>query len=317
MDLIHDSLSRMGAKDIRSTPEGWECLCPMRSCGSNRRSFRVSYVGKNQRPGEFFCHKCECRGDLVTLVMRSQRVNRGQAETIVGEVVPYFRRRKRQEVEWQRPDISEHAPYRSVCSEYLLSRGFPEEWIWHYGIGMDLWSNEIVIATKDLIGQLVGITRRIAAEGFPYYHSKFPKSKFLWGLDLAVKSGESTVYVTEGQADPLGLASLIAPCPVVASYGSHLSGEQADLLAEYFATVVLAYDNDSAGYRGIEAAVPLLRSRGVTDIFVLDYDANDPGKLPGVENPNLQHLSYIQWRRIKERPPIKRKRNHATWKQCG
>jgi DNA primase len=204
-----------------------------------------------------------------------------------------------------------------VCSQYLLDRGFLEEWIWHYGIGMDVWSNELVIATKDLAGGLVGITRRVAAEGFQYYHSRFPKSNYLWGLDLAVKSGESTVYVTEGQADPLGLSPLVAPCSVVSSYGSDLSKEQAALLSQYFATVVLAYDNDSAGYRGVDRAVPILRSCGATDLFVLDYDANDPGKLPGVDNPNLQHLSYIRWRRIKERPPIKRKRNHATWKQCG
>lgn len=278
----------------------------------------MSYIGKNGRPGEFICHKCERRGDLVTLVMRSQGLNRREAESIVTDAVGYLRRKKREEVEWERPDISEHAPYRCVCSDYLLSRGFLEEWIWHYEIGLDLWSNEIVIPTRDLAGDLVGITRRVAAEGFPYYHSSFPKSQFVWALKQAIESGETTVCVTEGQGDPLGLAPFISPVPVVSTFGSHMSETQAALLANHFATVVLAYDNDPPGYQGVDAAVPILRSRGVTDLFVLDYDARDPGKLSDAENPNLQYLSYLKWRRLKERPPIRRKRNHATkWKQCG
>ena len=312
MDLIHESLERLRAQDIRKTPEGWECRCPMVGCSSGKRSFRVAYTGKNGRPGEFWCHKCLRTGDLVTLVMRSRRMSRDQAESIVREVTPYFRSlRKKSKTDWMRPDISEVAPYRRTCSQWLIDRGFEEYWIWYYRIGMDTWSGEIVIPTHCLRGELVGVTRRQAEDGRPYYHSEFPKSEFVWGLDLAIKhKQEKTGYLVEGQADCLGLAPHVDPMSVVSCYGSYLSDEQARQLTRAYDTVVLAYDNDEPGYKAVDRAVPTLRRQGCRDIFVLNYNAGDPGKLPEVEDPELEHESYLAWRMRMRRPTIRRKKRY-------
>lgn len=309
MDLIHDSLTRMGAQRITRTTEGWECQCPI--CRSSKRSLRAAHVGKNGRPGEFFCHKCDRRGDLVGLVMKAQRMGRNEAEALVREVTPYLKRISRRKDEWERPDISEWAPYRAVCSQYLLDKGYLEEWIWYYEIGFDKWSDELVIPTRDERGDLVGITRRIAVEGEAYYHSEFPKSDYLFGLIQAIRSGETGVYVTEGQSDPLGLAPHVG-LPVVSTLGSALSERQAELLARYFTTIIFAYDNDLAGYKGVDNGVPLLRSAGCTDIFVLDYNTDDPGKMPEVDKVEVKHLSYLAWRRVKQRLPKRRKKYHGT-----
>lgn len=268
-------------------------------------------MGKGSRPGAFICHRCESRGDLVTLVMRSQGLNRRDAESRVGEAIPYFRMASKEKRGWERPDISEWAPYRSTCSSYLLEKGFDEDWIWHYGIGFDRWSGEVVIPTTDAEGDLVGITRRLAKDGQPYYHSEFPKSEFIWGLRQAIDSGEGGAYVVEGQTDPLGLSPHV-DLPVVSTLGCGMSEIQASILANHFSTIVLAYDNDWAGYIGADRAVPIMRAAGCHDLFLLDYNAGDPGKLPEVDEPELEHMSYLAWRRRKELPPLRKRRNYGT-----
>jgi hypothetical protein len=227
------------------------------------------------------------------------------------EVAPHFRRQAANKKEWQRPDISEWAPYRSVCPEYLVNKGYDPDWIWHYEIGFDRWSREIVIPTRDRFGDLVGITRRYAADGEIYYHSEFPKGDFVWGLYQALESGETGAYVTEGQTDPLGLSPHV-DLPVISTFGSGMTKGQARLLASCFETLIMAYDNDSAGYHGTDRAVPLLREAGCHDLFILDYDEDDPGEMSTVDNPRLDHISYLRWRRLKNRLPKKRKKNYGV-----
>ena len=295
-DLIHATLTKLGCEDLRNSNEGYESRCPV--CDSGKRSFRVAYSGKTGRIGSFICHKCDIRGDLVGLMMRAYRINRDQAETRVGQSASSLRREKRRRKrDYVFPDASDIAPYQATLSQWLVDRGYNPDWIAHYGIGMDAFTNEIVFPCYSAAGDLVGITRRVAEDGQSYYHwQDFPKSEHLWGLDRAIETGENCCYVVEGQSDPLGLAPEVAPCPVVSAYGSKVSDTQAQLLAQHFETVVMAFDDDPAGHLGTYYARRVLRRFGVSDLFFLTYNASDPGKLPQVADSDLQHINFREWK---------------------
>lgn len=298
-DIIFDTLTRMGAKDIRQTSEGYECQCPL--CRSTRRSFRVARRGRNKKPGAFICHKCEAIGDLTGLVMKAYQVPRTEAEDIAKNAGEHIiARSSRKKEEFPKPDLSEVVPFREILSEYLVERGFDEDWIYHYKIGMDPFTNEIVIPTYDLNKELVGVTRRIARSGFPYIHSRFPKSDHVCWLDLAIEArakGAQKVYVVEGQADVLGLAPLTDPDPVVSIYGSFMSNAQAKLLVEHFGEygIILALDNDPAGIKGTRQAVKVLRKQGATKLQVLRYPTSDPGDLIGHNPKTLSYMTTSEW----------------------
>lgn len=302
-DLIHATLTKLGCEDLRNSTEGYESRCPM--CNSSRRSFRVAYSGKTGRIGSFLCQKCDVRGDLVGLMMRAYRISRDQAESRVGQAAPSLRRQKRlRQRDYIPPEMADIIPYQATLSDWLVNRGYDEDWIAHYGIGMDAFTNEIVFPSYSDKGDLVGITRRVAEDGQAYYHwQDFQKSEHLWGIHLAVQSGENCCYVVEGQSDPLGLAPLVEPCPVVSSYGSKLSDSQAKLLARHFHTVVMAFDDDPPGHLGTYYARRSLRKFGVSDLMFLTYNCSDPGKLPEVEEPELNHINFRQWKQ------------HTHWKE--
>lgn len=238
-------------------------------------------------------------------MMKAYRIGRDQAEKRVGQSASSLRRQRRLRIaNYVPPDASDITPYQATLSDWLVGRGYDPDWIAHYGIGMDSFTNEIVFPTYDIAGDLVGITRRVAEDGQAYYHwENFPKSQHLWGLDLAIQSNENCCYVVEGQTDPLGLAPEVEPCPVVSAYGSKISEAQAKLLARHFHTVVMAFDDDPAGHLGTYHARKVLRRFGVTDLLFLTYNTSDPGKLPEVEDPQLEHINFRQWKQ------------HIRWKE--
>lgn len=285
---IESVLRRLKVGGLSTTPEGFEGYCPV--CGSKKKSFRVAYVGQNGRVGAFFCHRCGVTGDLVGLLMRAYRMERGEAERMAADTAGWART--------HRPEIVEDPmgpwevePYRTTLSDYLADdRGLDPKVLWDCHIGFDIFSGEVVIPCYDKEGTLVGVTRREARDGAPYIHSRFRKAHHVWGIHRAKDAKK--VYVTEGQLDAVALQPLVA-FPVVSTFGSYMSEEQARLLAPYH--VVMAYDNDEAGEKGTRRAIRLLRHTGATEVTVLRYPTADPGDLPHESNPELTTESTYRW----------------------
>jgi len=291
LSLILECLERLGAQDIRETPEGYECQCPFHR--GSKRNFRVAHtstkVGKNfGRPGAWRCHMESCRGHqggyLESLVMEAFHVPFNEAAGMVKERGTFYRRIEEPPQDDVNP--AEVYPYIGVPCPYLLERGFLQHDLDRYRIGYKKATDEIIIPTFDEYGNLVGITRRKARPGQIYYHSRFKKSSYVWGLDLVEGS---CLTITEGQLDPVGLAPHW-DAPGVAQMGSSLSQRQAELICERVETVYLAFDNDSAGVMATFTAIERLRAEGLTDLYILTYTASDPGALTreGGEVTNVQ-----------------------------
>lgn len=295
--MIEDLLLRLGAEDIRPTPEGFECRCFMRDCRSSRRSFRVAYRGNNGRPGAFFCHKCKRTGDLIGLTMRAFHTTREQAEELAKNSGAWVLAHKKNKPEFVEVTLADIAPYRSTLSSYLVDeRGYEEEVVYRYRIGMDSFTGELVIPTYSIDDKIVGITRRVAEDGAPYIHYPFPKSAHVYGLNLAVIKGAKRIYITEGQLDPLGLYPYCEDDEdVVAINGSYVSEDQADLLVGVGSELVLAFDNDYAGFQCTHQGIKQLRESGARKLFVLEYNCSDPGKLPFQSKPEFKIVSSVAW----------------------
>lgn len=150
---------------------------------------------------------------------------------------------------------------------YMLDRGFTPAMLEEWAIGYDHLSRRITIPVANEDGKLVGVkgrawwpdakpkymilgdTRRvIERHGGPVYgFEPYEKSLVVFGLPMW---GEQPVYVfCEGEIDVMSFWRIDVPAFCIG--GSWLSEHQAKLIRQYTDTVVIFFDNDKAGKRGL------------------------------------------------------------------
>lgn len=86
-----------------------------------------------------------------------------------------------------------------------------------------------------------------------YWHSKFAKRSFLFGLNFAIESARELNYivVTEGQFDSIicsqnGIENVVSTC------GTALTQQQVILLSRYVDKAYVVFDTDEAGKRAFD-----------------------------------------------------------------
>ena len=86
-----------------------------------------------------------------------------------------------------------------------------------------------------------------------YWHSKFDKRRFLFGMNHAIASARDLGYmiVAEGQFDVI-IASQYGVENIVATCGTALTENQIILLSRYVDKAYIVFDNDKAGKRAFE-----------------------------------------------------------------
>lgn len=286
-DFILEILTRLGVQAITPTSEGFEGVCPFHKGSNNKRTFRVAAYGrKNRKPGAYKCHNVGCPanrgGYLETLVAKAFRVSRDEAKDIVAaQSLNAPRRTAAQSTLAVQDDPEELAPmlwpYVGKKCQYLLNRGLQQEDLDHFSIAYNETTDEVIIPTFSERSELVGLTRRPARNGGRYLHSRFPKSAYLWGLHLWDSDIHTSIVICEGQLDPVGLRPRFTDDSlIVAQMGADLSDRQAALVSMKTETAFLAYDNDAAGEMATLKSIRKLRTAGLTDIYVVMYNAPDP-----------------------------------------
>ena len=108
------------------------------------------------------------------------------------------------------------------------------------------------------------------------------KRRSLFGLQQATGR---RVFVVES---PLDAARFLRyGHSAVATYGASMSVEQLDAIARTYRTIVLAYDNDRAGWDATTTVADNLRTFYGRPAMYYRYPPNtygeDPGSLPGVQ----------------------------------
>ena len=144
----------------------------------------------------------------------------------------------------------------------------------------DKFRNRVMFPVFDLRGNVVAFSGRILGDGQPKYLNSpeteiYTKGNCVFGLHLAKNEKEGLLILCEGNLDVVSL-SQAGFGGAVAPLGTAFTKEQAKILAKYAKTVVVAFDNDSAGLKATEKAIRFLEENGIPVRVLQMSGAKDP-----------------------------------------
>ncbi len=164
---------------------------------------------------------------------------------------------------------------------YLKGKGYKDEMLMQSGLfGADekngvydkFW-NRVMFPIMDVNGRVIGFGGRVMGDGKPKYLNSpetkiFDKSRNLYGLNIARTSRKPNLIICEGYMDVIALHQA-GFTNAVASLGTALTIQQANLMKRYVKEVLLAYDSDNAGVKAALRGIQILKSAGLS-VKVID-----------------------------------------------
>ncbi len=144
----------------------------------------------------------------------------------------------------------------------------------------DRFRNRVMFPIINVRGEVIGFGGRVLDDGTPKYLNSpdtpvYNKSRNLFALNIAKKSKLGYLILTEGYMDTISLHQAGFDC-AVASLGTSLTSEHAQLIARYTDQVVIAYDGDGAGVNAAQRAIPILEKTGLKVKVLRVTGAKDP-----------------------------------------
>ena len=148
------------------------------------------------------------------------------------------------------------------------------------GGAYDRFRNRLMFPIIDTRGNVIGFGGRVMDDSTPKYLNSpetliFNKRKNLFAMNVAKKSKLGYIILTEGYMDAIALHQYGFDS-AVASLGTALTEEHANLLSKYTEQVVLTYDADQAGQNATQRAVPMLEKAGLKVKILRMEGAKDP-----------------------------------------
>ena len=175
--------------------------------------------------------------------------------------------------------------------DHLRQKGYTDEELKESGLVtvsrkngnlFDRFRDRLMFPIIDVRGNVIGFGGRIMKkddEAAKYLNSPetliFNKRKNLFALNIAKKSKQGYLILVEGYMDAIALHQYGFDC-AVASLGTALTEDGANLLSKYTDQVVLIYDGDEAGQRAAQRAIPILEKTGLKVKVLSMRDAKDP-----------------------------------------
>lgn len=144
----------------------------------------------------------------------------------------------------------------------------------------DRFRNRLMFPIIDVRGNVIGFGGRVMDDSKPKYLNSpettvFNKRRNLFAMNVAKKSKLGYIILTEGYMDAIALHQYGFDC-AVASLGTALTDEHANLLSKYTDRVFLTYDADEAGQNATHRAVPMLEKAGLQVKILRLQGAKDP-----------------------------------------
>lgn len=147
----------------------------------------------------------------------------------------------------------------------------------------DIFRNRIMFPLYDLDGRVVGFSGRIYNEedDSKYVNSKesliFKKGMLLYNYHKAMKYAREKhqIIIVEGFMDVIRLYT-VGIKNVVASMGTAITKEHADLIRKLSKNVVLCFDGDKAGEKATISAIEALEKIGIEPKIIRLEDNLDP-----------------------------------------
>ena len=175
--------------------------------------------------------------------------------------------------------------------DYLIEQGGRPEDIRSLGLirpgrddrgDYDLFRGRLMFPIHDLYGRIVAFAGRVLDGSQPKYINSpespvYHKSRVLFGLYQARQEmrRQREALLVEGYFDQLALVRAGFP-QAVATCGTALTAEHADLLKRYVEQVVLLFDQDAAGQQAIFKAMDVLQREGLQSAVIALPSGADP-----------------------------------------
>ena len=177
----------------------------------------------------------------------------------------------------------------SALLDAMTARGFTKEELLEAGLVLqnktkgtlyDRFRNRLMFPIIDVRGNVIGFGGRVMDDSTPKYLNSpetviFNKRRNLFAMNVVKKSKQGYIILTEGYMDAISLHQYGFDC-AVASLGTSLTQEHADLLSKYTNEVVLTYDGDEAGQNATKRAIPMLDKTGLRVKVLRMQGAKDP-----------------------------------------
>lgn len=204
----------------------------------------------------------------------------------------------------------------------MVSKGYTKQELLDAGLVLqnrekgtfyDRFRNRLMFPIIDVRGNVIGFGGRVMDDSTPKYLNSpetliFNKRRNLFGMNIVKKSKQGYIILTEGYMDAIALHQYGFDC-AVASLGTSLTQEHADMLSKYTNEVVLTYDGDEAGQNATCRAIPMLERTGLRVKILRMQGAKDPDEflkkygadrfkllLKGSENQAEYRLRSLQMR---------------------
>jgi len=154
----------------------------------------------------------------------------------------------------------------------------------------DVFRSRLMFPVIDVRGSVIGFSGRILGDGEPKYLNSretlvFNKSRSLFALNLAKKSKNGYIILSEGNIDVVSLHQAGFDS-AAASLGTSLTPEQARLISRYAGEVVIAYDNDTAGKKAAQRAIGIMEKLDLKVRVLSMEGAKDPDEFIKAKGPD-------------------------------
>jgi len=170
----------------------------------------------------------------------------------------------------------------------LAEKGYDKKTVLEGGLAVsndkgriyDRFRNRVMFPIIDVRGSVIGFGGRVMDDSKPKYLNSpegpvYNKSRNLFALNIAKKTKSGRIILTEGYMDTIALHQAGFDC-AVASLGTALTADHAQLLSRYTKEAVIAYDGDGAGVAAAQRAIPLLEKAGLKVKVLQMRGAKDP-----------------------------------------
>lgn len=148
------------------------------------------------------------------------------------------------------------------------------------GGSYDQFRDRVMFPIIDLRGGVIGFGGRVLGDARPKYLNSsdtviFKKSRGLFAMNFAKATKRGQLILCEGYMDAIAIHQAGFD-NAVATLGTALTPEQARLIAQYTAEVIISYDSDAAGQKATQRASQLFSQTGVRVRVLSVTGAKDP-----------------------------------------
>lgn len=179
-----------------------------------------------------------------------------------------------------------------ALTKFLLGKGFTADELKKGGLSTqrrtlgDMFRGRIMIPLMDVTGNVIGFTGRLLEDipNAPKYLNTpqsliYDKSRHVFGLHLAKDAIRKTKYVVvvEGNMDVVA-SHQVGVAQTVATAGTAMTEQHLKALVRFTPDIRLAYDQDDAGLKAAERAIPIASKVGA-NLSMINIAAKDPDEL--------------------------------------